>query len=208
MFFSNLQVHYNVAKVHADLGNSSVAISEYTTAIKCAFRVSRPLHSFKQIFVPSQFKSEVRPRHEQPRKYLQRSKSLRGGWRAAASSYCVAVLSKMHDSFVSVLECTEWFFTEFLGCCSRPDFAAAWMNLGIVQTALKKHSSAKRSYLTALTHRKRYPDCYYNLGNLASWITTCAVISCTWNNAIYESGRYHGISSIGFRLRQLYKYYK
>ena len=48
----------------------------------------------------------------------------------------------------------------------RPDFAAAWMNLGIVQALLKKYSEARASYLKALTHRRRYPDCYYNLGNL------------------------------------------
>lgn len=35
----------------------------------------------------------------------------------------------------------------------RPDFAAAWMNLGIVQASLGDHSSAEGSYLTALTHR-------------------------------------------------------
>ncbi|KAG1656182.1 Transmembrane and TPR repeat-containing protein 4 [Nymphon striatum] len=48
----------------------------------------------------------------------------------------------------------------------RPDFAAAWMNLGIVQASLRKHNDAEKSYLIALSHRKRYPDCLYNLGNL------------------------------------------
>ncbi|PSN55969.1 Transmembrane and TPR repeat-containing protein 4 [Blattella germanica] len=48
----------------------------------------------------------------------------------------------------------------------RPDFAAAWMNLGIVLAGLKRHSEAEASYFTALIHRKKYPDCYYNLGNL------------------------------------------
>jgi Flp pilus assembly protein TadD len=50
----------------------------------------------------------------------------------------------------------------------RPDFAAAWMNLGIVQALLRKHKEARVSYLTALSHRRKYPDCYYNLGNLVS----------------------------------------
>lgn len=50
----------------------------------------------------------------------------------------------------------------------RPDFAAAWMNLGIVQALLKKHQEARVSYLTATSHRRKYPDCYYNLGNLVS----------------------------------------
>ena len=42
----------------------------------------------------------------------------------------------------------------------RPEFAAAWMNLGIVQAALKQLSDAERSYRTALRHRRRYADCY------------------------------------------------
>lgn len=50
----------------------------------------------------------------------------------------------------------------------RPDFAAAWMNLGIVQAALKKPKEAEQSYHEALRHRRKYPDCYYNLGNLVS----------------------------------------
>lgn len=57
----------------------------------------------------------------------------------------------------------------------RPDFAAAWMNLGIVQALLKKHSEARISYMTALSHRRKYPDCYYNLGNLVSY---CSHIKC------------------------------
>jgi len=48
----------------------------------------------------------------------------------------------------------------------REEFAAAWMNLGIVQAGLKKNASAERSYWTAIKHRRKYPDCYYNLGNL------------------------------------------
>lgn len=50
----------------------------------------------------------------------------------------------------------------------RPSFAAAWMNLGIVQAGLGRHTQAEQSYRTALLHRPRYPDCYYNLGNLVS----------------------------------------
>jgi tetratricopeptide (TPR) repeat protein len=52
----------------------------------------------------------------------------------------------------------------------REEFAAAWMNLGIVQASLMKNESAERSYRTAISHRRKYPDCYYNLGNLV-----CAV---------------------------------
>ena len=51
---------------------------------------------------------------------------------------------------------------------TRPQFAAAWMNLGIVQAATKKFSQAEQSYQTALYHRHRYADCYFNLGNMVS----------------------------------------
>jgi hypothetical protein len=40
------------------------------------------------------------------------------------------------------------------------------MNLGIVQAALKKFDLAEKSYHTAILHRRKYPDCYYNLGNM------------------------------------------
>lgn len=49
---------------------------------------------------------------------------------------------------------------------SRPDFAAAWMNLGIVQNSLQKFNEAEQSYWNAIRFRKKYPDCYYNLGRL------------------------------------------
>jgi hypothetical protein len=47
----------------------------------------------------------------------------------------------------------------------RPDFAAAWMNLGIVM-AKKNQSEALICYENALKNRQSYPDCEYNLGNL------------------------------------------
>lgn len=50
--------------------------------------------------------------------------------------------------------------------CFREDFATAWMNLGIVLSALKKYKESEKSYLTALSHRSKYPDCLYNLGVL------------------------------------------
>ncbi len=52
----------------------------------------------------------------------------------------------------------------FIG--NSENFAAAWMNLGIVQASLNKSDLAEESYYKALKHRHRYPDCYYNLGNL------------------------------------------
>lgn len=61
-----------------------------------------------------------------------------------------------------------FFFFHFvflLNLC-RPDFAAAWMNLGIVQNSLQKFEEAEHSYWNAIHFRKKYPDCYYNLGRL------------------------------------------
>jgi tetratricopeptide (TPR) repeat protein len=54
----------------------------------------------------------------------------------------------------------------------RPEFAAAWMNLGIVYAELGRRDEAEASYLTALQHRPKYPDCYYNLGNLVSRLSS------------------------------------
>lgn len=42
------------------------------------------------------------------------------------------------------------------------------MNLGIVLSAQQKYNKAEDAYLTALQHRKSYPHCYFNLGNLVS----------------------------------------
>ena len=47
------------------------------------------------------------------------------------------------------------------------------MNLAIVQAAQQQYSTAEQSYKTALSYRRRYPDCLYNLGNLVS---TCAEV--------------------------------
>ena len=43
---------------------------------------------------------------------------------------------------------------------------AAYMNLGIVEAALKDHRSAEASYAKAISLRRTYPDAHYNLGTL------------------------------------------
>ncbi|CAH1782005.1 unnamed protein product [Owenia fusiformis] len=68
----------------------------------------------------------------------------------------------------------------------RPEFAAAWMNLGIVQAALKKNASSEVSYLNALKHRRRYPDCYYNLGNLYLEVGKHQQAMDAWRNATIQ----------------------
>lgn len=50
----------------------------------------------------------------------------------------------------------------------RKDFAAAWNNLGITLSFLRRYRESEESYITALTYRSKYPDCYYNLGVLVS----------------------------------------
>ena len=45
-----------------------------------------------------------------------------------------------------------------------PQFAAAWMNKGIVETALGLFDQSEESLLTAILHRRKYPDAFYNLG--------------------------------------------
>lgn len=57
----------------------------------------------------------------------------------------------------------------------RPDFAAAWMNLGIVLANMKHFSEAETCYRNAIKYRRRYPDCFYNLGNLVS---DCIIFNC------------------------------
>lgn len=51
----------------------------------------------------------------------------------------------------------------------RPDFATAWMNLGIVYSSMGSFNDSEICYLEALKFRKKYPDCYYNLGNLVEY---------------------------------------
>lgn len=53
----------------------------------------------------------------------------------------------------------------------RKDFATAWMNYGIVLSALKKYEESEKSYLTALSQKPKCPDCYYNLGVLVKKLT-------------------------------------
>lgn len=38
--------------------------------------------------------------------------------------------------------------------------------MGIVQNSLKRFEAAEQSYRTAIKYRRKYPDCYYNLGRL------------------------------------------
>lgn len=51
------------------------------------------------------------------------------------------------------------------------------MNLGIVQNSLKKFEEAEKSYRNAIKFRKKYPDCYYNLGRLVSVKGRCKPVT-------------------------------
>lgn len=69
---------------------------------------------------------------------------------------CLIIMIKIYRN-----KCTIYNISKNL----RPDFAAAWMNLGIVLSS-KNQSYALTCYENALKYRKSYPDCEYNLGNL------------------------------------------
>ncbi|XP_073520308.1 protein O-mannosyl-transferase TMTC4 isoform X1 [Phyllobates terribilis] len=69
--------------------------------------------------------------------------------------------------------------------CHRSDFSAAWMNLGIVQNSLKRFEEAENSYLTAIKYRKKYPDCYYNLGRLYADLNRHMDALNAWRNATF-----------------------
>lgn len=49
------------------------------------------------------------------------------------------------------------------------------MNLGIVQNSLQEFEKAEQSYWNAIRFRKKYPDCYYNLGRLVRGWSVSAV---------------------------------
>lgn len=55
------------------------------------------------------------------------------------------------------------------------------MNLGIVLANTNRYDEALECYNYALTYRKKYPDCYYNLGNLVS----CLYCICVDIASIY-----------------------
>lgn len=69
--------------------------------------------------------------------------------------------------------CSLYFFARYRprtynSFFNRSDFPAAWMNLGIVLASVKRYNESEQAYTTALQYRSKYPDCYYNLGNLVS----------------------------------------
>jgi protein O-mannosyl-transferase len=58
------------------------------------------------------------------------------------------------------------------------------MNLGIVQAVLKEHQSAEKSYFKALSYRKNYANCFYNLGNLYIETKNFTSAILSWKRAI------------------------
>lgn len=86
--------------------------------------------------------------------------------KAVAVQYVVLQKSPKKQIVSNHLNCYPFHKQLFSPNLSRPDFAAAWMNLGIVQNSLRKFDAAEESYWNALRYRRKYPDCYYNLGRL------------------------------------------
>ncbi|XP_059167609.1 protein O-mannosyl-transferase TMTC4-like isoform X2 [Physella acuta] len=113
----NAKVHYNIGKLSADSGNTTLAQLHYRLAIKLNPMYDQAMNNLANILKDNNLTEEA---------------------------------EQLLDKAVSI----------------SSDFAAAWMNRGIVKAALKKFTEAEFSYKRGIHYRKNYPDCYYNLGNL------------------------------------------
>lgn len=65
----------------------------------------------------------------------------------------------------------------------RRNFATAWMNLGIVEAALRNPTAAESHYKTALRMRPNSADTYFNLGNLYLSEKRYSEAKSAWLNA-------------------------
>ncbi|XP_048247495.1 protein O-mannosyl-transferase TMTC4-like [Haliotis rufescens] len=65
----------------------------------------------------------------------------------------------------------------------RNDSVDAWMNLGVVQSELKKNDSAVASFMESIRHGKKCSDCYFNLGNLYRDTGRHTNAIAAWQNA-------------------------
>ncbi|TMS06541.1 Transmembrane and TPR repeat-containing protein 4 [Larimichthys crocea] len=96
----------------------------------------------------------------------------RGNTTAAIGYYREAV--RLHPTYVHAMNNLGNILkerNELITCRAalvKSCFHSAWMNLGIVQNSLQKFEEAEQSYWNAIRFRKKYPDCYYNLGRLES----------------------------------------
>lgn len=122
-----------------------------------------------------QVASHLCPRHEQPGQHPEGEERAGRGRAAALQSrfYSVCFFKTLTKNLPSLTGKTSFFFTDSSlfffpphNIRGRRDFAAAWMNLGIVQNSLREFEKAEQSYWNAIRFRKKYPDCYYNLGRL------------------------------------------
>lgn len=52
----------------------------------------------------------------------------------------------------------------------RETYPSAWMNLGILLAARNRNEEALAKYNHALQLRPKYANCYYNMGNLVSFV--------------------------------------
>ncbi|CAL1531228.1 unnamed protein product [Lymnaea stagnalis] len=130
----NAKVHYNIAKLSSDSGNTTFAIEQYELAIKLNPVYDQAMNNLANI-------------------YKDQNK--------------VEEAEILLDKAVQI----------------SPDFAAAWMNRGIVKGALKKYSEAEHSYKQGIRCRRNYPDCYYNLGNLYLDMNRSQDALDAWRNA-------------------------
>ncbi|XP_048240770.1 protein O-mannosyl-transferase TMTC4-like [Haliotis rufescens] len=73
-----------------------------------------------------------------------------------------------------------------------PSDAVSWLNLGVVRIGLHKMGPAEDSFLEALRHRRKYPGCLFNLGNLYKYQGRHTEAINAWQNATQMSPTYTG----------------
>lgn len=164
-------MHYNVGKNLADKGNSTAAIRYYREAVRYVFSQTPASQSCVRNKQDANFPVTVRlhPTYVHAMNNLgnilkERNELIEAEQLLSkAVSIQYVVLHKHIIIRISLVPTLRNVITD-----RRPDFAAAWMNLGIVQNSLQKFDEAEQSYWNAIRFRKKYPDCYYNLGRLVS----------------------------------------
>ncbi|XP_067670593.1 protein O-mannosyl-transferase TMTC4-like [Haliotis asinina] len=74
----------------------------------------------------------------------------------------------------------------------RPSDAESWQNLGVVRVGLQKMEPAEASFLEALRHRRMFPNCLFNLGNLYKYLGRHTEAIAAWRNVTQINPTYTG----------------
>ncbi|XP_046563749.1 protein O-mannosyl-transferase TMTC4-like [Haliotis rubra] len=73
-----------------------------------------------------------------------------------------------------------------------PSDSEPWHNLGVVRIGLQKLGPAEESFLEALRHRRMFPNCLFNLGNLYKYLGRHTEAIAAWRNVTQISPTYTG----------------